>query len=256
MKHVIPALALVAVPLLSHEPVAAQQQAQPTPIVSATYFYCDAGRADRASEIVRTVLAPITQKHMDAGQISAWGLLAHNTGGKWRRAIYYIGTDRAAVAAARDSIVSEAATSHAKEAAEFNSICPSHDDYIWTRAAGSQPAGQLATARPRASLSTYQVCHEATEGIYDEVMTSLYAPIYDRQVKAGRISSWTVLSHFIGGKYRRLLVMDGSDFESILAARDSIIADTQAKYPAIGAAVSEACDGHTDYLWDIEMSRP
>jgi len=256
MKHVFPGLAVLALPLLTPDPAMAQQQDQPTPVVLATYFRCDGSRAARASEIVRTVLAPLTQKHMTSGQISAWGLLAHDTGGDWRRALYYVGTDRAAVMAARDSIVSEAAASHAKEANEFTSICPSHDDYIWTWVAASQPATDVATARPTASFSTYQICHEATEGIYDETMKALYAPIYDKQVKAGRISSWSVFAHFVGGKYRRLLVMDGADFNSILAARDSIIADMQARYPAVGAAVSEACDGHSDYMWDIEMSKP
>jgi hypothetical protein len=256
MRRFIPGLIVLGLPLISPDPAAAQQQDQPTPVVLATYFRCDGSRAERASEIVRTVFAPLTQKHVTSGQLSAWGLLAHNTGGAWRRAVYYIGTDRAAVMAARDSIVSEAVASHAKEANEFTSICPSHDDYIWTWVAGSQPATDVATARPKASFSTYQICHEGSEGIYDETMKSLYAPIYDKQVKAGRISSWTVLAHFVGGKYRRLLVMDGADFDSILAARDSIIEDTQAQYPAIGAAVSEACDGHSDYMWDIEMAKP
>jgi hypothetical protein len=256
MKHLIPGLALLALPLVGPKPVAAQQQDEPTSYISATYYRCDQSREPRATELMQTVVAPIVQKHVAAGQISAWGILAHHIGGPWRRGIYYVGSDLGALEAARDSITTELTASHPKETNEFLSICPSHDDYIWTYVAASQPATDVAAARPAFGFSTYQVCHEATEGLSDEVMKTLYAPIYDKQVKAGRLHSWGWYSHFVGGKYRRLLAMDGPSFASVLAARDSIIAETQAKYPQISAAVATVCDGHTDYMWDIVLAKP
>lgn len=255
MKLRIPGLALLALALGAPGGLAAQQQA-PSSFVVGTYFRCDVSREDRATDILRTVYAPLVQKRMTPGPISAWGILAHHDGGPWRRALYFVGTNLDGLLAARDSIVAEARTGHAKEATEFGSICASHDDYIWAYVVGSQPAAAVGSARPTAGFSTYQVCHEATEGLSDEVMKSLYAPIYDAQVKAGRLHSWAWFSHFVGGKYRRLLVLDGPSFASILAARDSVIAETQAKYPQIGAADATVCDGHTDYLWDIVLARP
>ena len=255
MKFLIPGLVVLALPLAAPAGVSAQQEA-PTTYVAGTYYRCDAGREQRATEIMRTVMAPVVDKRMADHSISSWGILAHNTGGPWRRAMYFVGSDLPRLMAARDSMVAELQASHAKEAAEFSSICPSHDDYIWSYVTASQPAADVATARPAAGFSTYQVCHEATEGLSDEVMKALYAPIYDKQVKAGRLHSWAWFSHFVGGKYRRLLVMDGPSFDSLLAARDSIIAETQAKDPQISAAVAKVCDGHTDYLWDIVLAKP
>lgn len=256
MKLFSPGLVVLMLPLATPAGVSAQQQDAPSSYVVGTYYRCDAGREGRATEIMRTVMAPIVQKHLAAQSVSAWGILAHNTGGPWRRAIYFVGSDLPRVMAARDSMVAELQASHAKEASEFSSICPSHDDYIWAYVTGSQAASSVGTARPPVGFSTYQVCHEATEGLSDEVMKALYAPIYDEQVKAGRLHSWAWFSHFVGGKYRRLLVMDGPSYDSMLAARDSIIAETQAKYPQISAAVATVCDGHTDYMWDIVLARP
>ncbi|MDP2479175.1 MAG: hypothetical protein Q8W51_11820 [Candidatus Palauibacterales bacterium] len=256
MKPFMPGLIALTLPLVLAGPSLAQQEDAPTAFVSGTYYQCDQSSSPRASEIVRTVVWPVVQKHIAAGQVSGFGLLAHHTGGPWRRAIYYVGTDLPKLLAAQDSIVAELMANHAKETHELMSICPSHDDYIWSYVAASQPATDVATARPAFAFSTYQVCHEATEGLGDEVMKALYAPIYDKQVKAGRLHSWGYYSHFVGGKYRRLLALDGPSYNSILAARDSIIAETQAKYPQISAAVATVCDGHTDYMWDIEMSKP
>lgn len=256
MKLRIPGLVALGLALVGAGSTTAQQQQAPSAFVAATYYRCDQSRAERASEIYKTVVAPVVQKHLDAGQISAWGFLAHHTGGDWRRAEYYVGQDLGAVRAAQDAITSELTASHAKETAEFLSICPSHDDYIWAYVTGSQPASEVGGARPPVGFSTYQVCHEATEGLSDEVMKSLFAPIYDKQVKAGRLHSWGWLSHFVGGEYRRLLTLDGPSFESMLAARDSIIAETQAEYPQISAAMTRVCDGHSDYMWDIEITKP
>lgn len=63
------------------------------------------------------------------------------------------------------------------------------------------------------------------------------------------------MSHFVGGKYRRLLITDGPDRASVLEARNRVIEDDSVN-PALVAAFSDVCNGHTDVLWNIAVSSP
>ena len=70
--------------LLLPLPVLAQEE-EPDPAVFATYFYCNEAREARADTIISESVAPIMDRHMAAGHLTAWGWYAHNTGGRWRR---------------------------------------------------------------------------------------------------------------------------------------------------------------------------
>ena len=95
------------------------------------------------------VFVPVYDKQLAAGHISAYGWAAHVMGGAWRRLSYMIGTDMGAMMDARAAIIEDLQTNHASALGELSSICPSHDDYIWTTVAASQPTGQLGQDRPR-----------------------------------------------------------------------------------------------------------
>jgi hypothetical protein len=57
--------------------------------------------------------------------------LAHQIGGKWRRLGGFYASDMTALMEARAELLEEIQQNHPDEAAEFSSICHSHDDYVW-----------------------------------------------------------------------------------------------------------------------------
>jgi hypothetical protein len=250
-------LALVGalvIPAAAPDTAVAQDDARP--MIYASYFRCDPAGEEGAMEIVRDIWAPIVRTHMDAGHVDAWGLITHHTGGPWRQALYHVGSDRAALLGAMDAMVAEFGADHPDAAAEYSTICPTHDDYIWIYVTGSDPAEEVAQTRPVAGLSTYWVCEEGRESLADLLTEEVFAPIYDQQVAEGLLNSWGWYSHFVGGKWRRLLVLDGSDHESLLQARGAVIRAIRSEHPDMGAEFSRVCDGHTDYLWDIAIAEP
>lgn len=73
--------------------------------------------------------------------------------------------------------------------------------------------------------------------------------MYDKHVAADNISGWSWYSHEIGGRYRRLLTVAGTDFPSVLAGREMIIDELQAEHAEAIAEFGSICSGHVDYLW-------
>jgi len=140
--------------------------------------------------------------------------------------------------------------------AEFFDACPTHEDYIWMYQTGSAPAERVATDRASAGMSVYWVCKEGSESVADLIVEQVFAPIYDAQVDAGLVNAWGWYSHFVGGKYRRLLAMDGPSHEALLEARGNIIEAMSTEVSDMSAAFADVCDGHTDYLWNIEQTGP
>lgn len=50
-------------------------------IIFGVYYRCSQGQEARADEIHNQVVAPVIQKHIDAGHLSGQGWLAHRQGG-------------------------------------------------------------------------------------------------------------------------------------------------------------------------------
>ena len=234
----------------------AAAQEEEAPMVYGVYLQCNPAMGARLAEIISQDWAPIVQAHIDAGDLTAWGHLAHNSGGGWNRAIYHVGTDRARMLTAMDEMVAEWAEANPESLSEFWAACSDHEDYIWTRVTGSAAAGQLAVSRPAMGMSTYWVCDEGRGALADLLVEQVFAPVYDAQVEAGLLNSWAWLSHFVGGKYRRLLVMDGADAEALLTARDNILETMVDEHASLTREFSNVCNGHTDYLWNIVESGP
>ncbi len=247
----VPAVAAMFLILPSWGEAAAQ--VGDTAFVYASYWECAGGLEDAVSTL-RDDWGAILQGHMDAGHVTAWGVLTHNTGNKWSLANYTIGPEIGPLMQALEDAQAEYFEAHAEAGRRFGESCPTHEDYIWMAGLGSEPGATVAQERPAAGMSVYWVCDEGKEAVADLIVEQVWAPVLNRQVQEGRLSSWVWLSHFVGGEYRRALVTDAADHAALLDARDEMIAQTSGN--ALAGAFSDACNGHTDVLWNIAVSRP
>jgi hypothetical protein len=240
--------------LLSASPALAQEDA--TAYIFGEYYLCDQNREAVASMITEHMYGPMLDRHVDAGHLIGWGLLAHNAGGEWRRAVYYASTDLNVLLDTRDALIEEWQSENADLGREFTSMCPDHDDYIWRSVATSEAVTEQVAGRPEAGYTTYFVCSAGQEARADEIFQETYAPILDRHVSAGHFNSWGWYAHVSGGKYRRILTYDGADHKAILAGIQGMVADVQAEDAGAAEEFSSICHSHDDYMWDIQISRP
>ena len=94
-------LAILAAPAV----VRAQEDEKPVrPFVYATYYECDVVDQGLADMIWESVQAPIYDAAVEDGTISGWGWMIHHTGGKWRRAGYFIAPTIEALLAAQETL--------------------------------------------------------------------------------------------------------------------------------------------------------
>lgn len=227
------------------------QEEETESYVYGTYYYCDPMKEEAADAFVAEKLKPVYDKAVEDGTINAWGWLAHHTGGKWRRILY---TAAGSVDALLDSGQSLRASvmKAAADDTRLMAACKMHEDYIW---ASSNVGG--GEERGPAGFSVYYDCDEGREARADEIVKEHFAPIYDKLVKDGKLSSWGWSEHFVGGEYRRLATMTGESHKAILAARNSVI---EAAYEEganeAGAEFTDICGGHADYMWDIQLETP
>ncbi len=186
--------------------------------------------------------------------ITTTGWLRHWADGEWRRLGYVVGTDMDAVVQARQAYIEEIVREHPEAVAEFNAICPSHDDYVWFSATSSQAPEELARDRPTAALTSYMIC-DSREAEADEIVQTAFAPILNGHVAAGHIDSWSWLEHFIGGKYRRALVMDAADYNAILDFWSTLWDSIEAEQPELLRTFGAICHSHSDYIWDLSANQ-
>lgn len=234
---------------------AVAQEEDPAPIVYASYFECEAA-GQSAGDIIRDSWAPIAQSRVDSGALTAWGSLVHNTGGEWSRVLYHVATDRAGLFATIDEMVAEWLANESEAAAAFWDECDEHEDYVWEYVTGSDPAIELAQERPSAGMSVYYVCDQGRGALADLLVEEVFAPLWNEQVESGLINSWSWMSHLLGGQYRRILVADGATHDALLTARGNVIQAVNESSGSLAAEFSDVCNGHTDYLWNIEMAGP
>lgn len=224
----------------------------PSMFTYATYFYCDVTGQDRVDEIVKSTWAPVYDKLVEEGKMSGWGWLAHHTGGKWRRIQYHQAPSVEALLDAQEEMGKrfDASVDDALDT-EFGKICNAHDDYIWAVEAGS--AGDN---RGKAGFSVYYECNESKEERADEIFKNDFAPLLNKYVAAGKLTSWGWQSHWVGGKYRRLQTMTAADHKALLKARGELLDEMYAEDSAAGKEFTEICGSHADYMWDIQLEKP
>jgi hypothetical protein len=217
----------------------------------ATYFYCDVTQQERADEIVEQLDKPLFDAAVAGGSVSGWGWMAHHTGGKWRRVQYYSAPSIEALLDAQKKIDDQAeATAKGKALGkEFGNACKAHDDYIWRSVAGN-----AGTARGAAAFSVYYVCDSSREDQADELIKRIYAPMYDKMVAEGKLTSWGWMEHIVGGEYRRLATMTAKDMSSLVAARSAVVAALQDD--PLSSVLDDICGSHADYMWETRFTKP
>lgn len=227
-------------------------RSQDAPMIYATYYECDPAGEARADGIMTDTVAPAFDGMVADGAIGAYGWLAHHTGGPWRRVGYFLASDLGALFDAIDA--SDEATGDALE--EIRTACPRHDDYIWSYVTGSTSGEGIATERPAAGYSMYAVCSMEGQDRADELMEEVIGPVFEARRGPDGINNWGWWEHHTGGKYRRLLVLDGASHRQVQAARDAAIEDLVANHADAFREFSSICGSHQDYLWDISIAAP
>ena len=251
MNKIRTTIALLGLAALASPAIAQEEAKESTTFTYATYFYCDPTGEDRVDEIAKTINAPVYDQMVKDDVITGWGWLAHHTGGKWRRIQYHQAGSLGALLDAQDEMDKRFADTDPAVNQEFGKICHSHDDYIWEAKAGSS-----ADSRGEAGFSVYYVCDETRETRADEIFGKNFAPIMDKYVEAGKLTSWGWSSHWVGGKYRRLQTMTASSHKALLKARDELIADMFPEGSELGQEFTQICGSHSDYMWNIQIETP
>ncbi len=97
--------------------------------------------------------------------------------------------------------------------------------------------------------STYFVCSPDAESRADEIVRSSFKPHYDAAVEQGDIISWSWMQHFVGGEWRRVLLIIAPDMDSLLDASGAVGEVIEDETPEAGRAFSAICSSHEDYIW-------
>ena len=240
-------ISVMALALAAPFSVAAQDEdEEASSYISASYFSCKGSMLEALDAETEKHVAPVYDAAVKDGTLGGWGWLAHHTGGKWSRIFYHVSDSMDGLLEAQ-RVMAERTKDLPSEA--FSQACSSHDDYIWERVAGNA----VADSRGSASISVYQVCDINREQRADELVKTVFAPLYDKAIADGKIKSWGWNSHVVGGKYRKLSTMSGDSFESLLKARGEILAALYEDGENKDAwEFSEICHSHSDYLWNIK----
>jgi len=231
----------------------AQEDDAATNYIYTTYYYCGGGPLSRVDELTAES-APIMDKLVDDGTITAWGWYGHHTGGGWQRLTYHTANSMDELLDGSDAIQAalDAASDDDDEADDdqmnFGQICYRHDDYIWRTVVG---AGDGADASPKAGLSSYHVCDVDREERADEIVKEHVAPIMAKLVEDGKLTGWGWSVHEIGGRFRKLQTMTGSDHKAVLKARAEALDAIYADGNEAGLELTDICGAHVDYMWDI-----
>ena len=229
---------------------AAQAQDKPAETFTyATYYVCDVVQQERSDEIYKTLNQPFMDAAVADGSLSAYGLYAHQTGGRWRRVSFSVAPSIQALLDAQKKIGDQmdAKDKGGKLDDEYGKICNSHDDYIWRRVGGN--AG--TTSPGGAVFSTYYVC-DSREAQADAIAMQIFAPILDKIVAEGKLKTWGYMEHIVGGQFRRLETLGAADVKSLMEARAEIN-DALTDNP-LGDLFTEICDSHADYIWEVKAS--
>lgn len=97
--------------------------------------------------------------------------------------------------------------------------------------------------------ATYFGCSPDGESRADEIINTSFKPHYDAAVEQGDIIGWTWMQHFVGGSWRRALVIVARDMGSLLDASGALGEIISESTPEAGRAFSGICGQHEDYIW-------
>ena len=197
--------------------------------------------------VVEKVQKPILDAAVADGTIKGWGWLAHHTGGKWRRLRYHSASSIDELLQALQTIGDKIDEASGDDNT-FGQICNQHDDYIWRSVTGSG-GDVLSAPRGKVGISVYHQCKMSKENRADELVKTVFAPVYNAHVGDGKLRSWGWSEHMVGGKYRRLGTLTADDWPTLMKMRASIFESL--KDNDLADEFGEICGSHSDYLWEI-----
>ena len=251
MKIIIKLATSIALAALTITCFAQEEEETPERYTYATYFNCGGGGSLAAADAAIAEDYERMDAFVDDGTVASWGYMSHHTGGQWQRIIYTQADSLAALLDAGDTIGDDGDDADDADDADddtdaFGAACNIHDDYIW-----QVKNGMGGEDRGTAGLSVYHVCDINKEERADEIVAEHVAPILNKMVEDGALTSWGWQSHVIGGEYRRLQTMTASDHKSLISARNDAIAAIYADESEAGEEFSAICGPHVDYMWNI-----
>ena len=106
------------------------------------------------------------------------------------------------------------------------------------------------------NYATYYVCDVATQGNMDNVVATNEQPVFDKWVEDGKMIAWGYLSHFTGGRWRRVQYHVSPTMEDALNNQREIFREIYSDNREGGQARAEACEAHDDYIWAINQGSP
>jgi hypothetical protein len=219
-------------------------QDAPEQFLMATYYQCDYGLEGTADAMFQR-LAPVYQKHVDAGHISNFGLGAHVMGGNWRRFVTMSG-EQDALLDLWSTIDAELQASDPVAYNQFNATCgKGHQDYLWANVAGSAPSPTLVPNQFR--LSTYFFCNQAREASVDTLVTETIGPELQKHMDMGHVTGWSWLRHANGGTVRRVLTYTAPTIKGLFQMREAVMSGVGEE--AANALFAGACGNHFEYVW-------
>ena len=101
---------------------------------------------------------------------------------------------------------------------------------------------------------TYFQCDAGREYRADEIIERTYKLHYDAAVEAGDIQQWSWLAHYVGGPWRRALVLTAADLDDLLNAAGALGEVIEELTPEAGRVFTEICPAHEDYVWETVPS--
>jgi hypothetical protein len=97
----------------------------------SAYYVCDMSKQDRADELFKEAFEPVYNRQVAEGNLISWGWMEHWVGGKYRRLETMTAADHKTLLKARDAAIEEFTEKQKAATDEFDSICGSHQDYMW-----------------------------------------------------------------------------------------------------------------------------
>ncbi len=214
----------------------------------ASYFFCDAGEEGPADEFVKRN-GEIYDQMVEDGDILGWGWMGHHTGGLWRRLRWHQADSLEGVIAATDAMAAAVTEKYGEDdegGKAFSAACPSHVDYVWY-----VENGTVGVERGSVGFSVYHRCDIGREARADEIVAEHVAPIMNKMVEDGDLTSWGWQSHVIGGSFRKLQTMSAKDLPTLLKARTASITAIYGEDDAVGEEFVDICGPHVDYIWNM-----
>jgi len=99
------------------------------------------------------------------------------------------------------------------------------------------------------SYATYYVCDVATQDDMDEVVEQYEKATLDKYVEDGKLMAWGYLSHFTGGRWRRVMYHTSPTMQDAVNNQQALFQEIYQDNPAAGQTRAEACAAHDDYIW-------